>query len=175
MPMTSGQRNILITGFPGVGKTTLIVKLTEALRHMKPVGFYTEEIRERGSRKGFELADFTGRRMVLSHVDIRSRERVSKYGVDIPGFESFLDDLNLLDLTASLIIIDEIGKMECLSAEFRRLIVDLLDSPKQVVATIALKGTPVIEEVKRRPDVEILEITPYNREKLLGDIIKLLE
>jgi nucleoside-triphosphatase len=174
MPTRSGQQNILITGYPGVGKTTLIIKLAESLRASSPVGFYTEEIRERGIRKGFSLADFTGRRMVLSHVDIKSRDRVSKYGVDIPGFESFLDQLNLVDSSTPLIIIDEIGKMECLSQKFRGLIVDLLESPKRLLATIAMKGTPFIEEIKRRPDVDILEITTHNRGRLLDDIIEIL-
>lgn len=167
-------RNILLTGVPGVGKTTLITTLASRLAHLHPTGFYTQEIRERGARKGFELVDFAGRRMILSHVDITGNLRVSKYGVDIAGFESFLDGLELSNPTNKIIIIDEIGKMECLSSRFRSLIVDLLDSPTLLLATIALKGAGVIDDIKRRPDVQSIEITPRNRDKLSTDIIEVL-
>ena len=46
--MNLTKKNLLITGLPGVGKTTLVKKLSEALKSLYPVGFYTEEIRERG-------------------------------------------------------------------------------------------------------------------------------
>jgi nucleoside-triphosphatase len=46
------KKNLLITGLPGVGKTTLIKKLSEELKHLHPAGFYTEEIREQGQGKG---------------------------------------------------------------------------------------------------------------------------
>lgn len=41
------KKNVLFTGLPGVGKTTLMKKLIEALNLFNPVGFYTEEIREK--------------------------------------------------------------------------------------------------------------------------------
>ncbi len=75
--------NILITGIPGVGKTTLIKKLADALKNFHPAGFYTEEIREDGIRKGFALIGCDGRREVLSHTDIKSPYRVGKYKVDL--------------------------------------------------------------------------------------------
>jgi nucleoside-triphosphatase THEP1 len=46
-------RHILITGVPGVGKTTLIKALCQDLASVNPVGFYTEEIRERVFGKVF--------------------------------------------------------------------------------------------------------------------------
>ena len=61
------KKNFLITGLPGVGKTTLIKKLSEKLKHLHPAGFYTEEIREAGQRKGFELISLDGKRGLLSH------------------------------------------------------------------------------------------------------------
>ena len=73
------RKNLLITGLPGVGKTTLMKRISEALMDLNPVGFYTEEIREEGIRKGFELVSLDGRRAILSHTDIRSPYRVGKY------------------------------------------------------------------------------------------------
>ena len=165
------KKNLLITGLPGVGKTTLIKKLSEELRYLHPAGFYTAEIREEGLRKGFELVSLEGRRGVLSHIDIKSPYRVSRYKVDIRGFEDFLDGISFFDDSTGLVIIDEIGKMECLSDQFKKLIKELLDSEKWVIATIALKGSGLIEEIKKRQDVKLFEITKGNRDFLLREIL----
>lgn len=164
------KKNILITGVPGVGKTTLITRLCEAMKEHAVAGFYTTEVREESMRKGFRLISLDGRESVLSHVEIRSRYRVGKYGVDVNGFEEFLDSLDLERSDASIIIADEIGKMECLSEKFRRSLGLLLDSRKIVVATIALRGDEFISGIKQRPDAELYEITPTNRDVLMLDI-----
>lgn len=172
--MTSRKKNILVTGLPGVGKTTLIKKVSGELRNLQPVGFYTAEIREKGVRKGFELISFAGRIGILSHTDIKGPYRVGKYGVDIKGFEDFLESIPFLDPATNLIVIDEIGKMECLSRKFIGLIKNILGSGKQVIATIALKGTGLIEEIKKRDDIRLIEITQSNREALVSEALKLL-
>ena len=165
------KKNFLITGLPGVGKTTLIKKLGEAmLKHLHPVGFYTEEIRERGERKGFELISLEGKKSLLSHKEIRSPYQVGQYKVDIKGFEEFLDSVSFFNPFTSLIIIDEIGKMECLSDRFKKLLKEILNSEKWVTATVALKGSGLIAEVKERKDVTLFEITKKNRDSLLKEI-----
>lgn len=169
------KKNLLITGLPGVGKTTLIKKLSEALKGLHPVGFYTEEIREKGERKGFELIDMEGRRGLLSHQDLRSAHKVGKYHIDIKGFEDFLGSISFLNPSTRLIIIDEIGKMECLSVRFRKLLEEILNSEKWVMATIALKGGGLIAEVKERKDIRLFEITKKNRDSLLGTLLKFKE
>ena len=170
--MSITEKNLLITGFPGVGKTTLIERLSEALTYLHPVGFYTEEIREGGERKGFELVNLEGKRGVLSHVDIKSPYRVGRYKVDISGFEDFLDGISFSNPFTRLIIIDEIGKMECLSDRFKKLLREALGSGKWVIATIALKGSGLITEVKQRQDVKLFEITKGNRDSLLSEILR---
>ena len=92
--MNLTKKNLLITGLPGVGKTTLIKKLSEALKSLHPVGFYTEEIRERGERKGFEIISLEGKKGLLSHKEIRSPYKVGQYKVDIKGFEDFIDSIS---------------------------------------------------------------------------------
>ena len=170
--MNLTKKNLLITGLPGVGKTTLIKKLSEELRYLHPAGFYTAEIREEGIRKGFELASLEGRRGVLSHIDIKSPYRVGRYKVDIKSFEDFLDGISFFDDSTGLVIIDEIGKMECLSDKFKKLLKEILDSGKWAITTIALKGSGLIAEVKERKDVTLFEITKKNRDSLFSQILK---
>ena len=166
----STKKNLLITGLPGVGKTTLIKKLSEALQSFHPVGFYTEEIREEGVRKGFELISLEGKRRLLSHKEVSSPCKVGQYKVDIKGFEDFLSSISFFNPSTGLIIIDEIGKMECLSLQFQKILKEILNSEKWVIATIALKGSGLIAEVKERNDVKPFEITKKNRDSVLKEI-----
>jgi nucleoside-triphosphatase len=93
----------------------------------------------------------------MSHVDIQSPFHVGRYGVDIEGFERFF--VSLPFMAASHVVIDEIGKMECLSEQFRRLVTAILDRDVTCIATIALRGTGFIESIKQRPDVTLSQLT----------------
>lgn len=164
--------HILLTGLPGVGKTTLIRELAKRLADYQPAGFFTEEIRERGSRQGFRLETLDGRQGILAHRDVGGPYRVGRYGVDVDGFERLLAELGLRRLSTRVILIDEIGKMECCSQRFIEEVTTLLDSSRLVVATIALKGGGFIRQVKQRPDCRLITVTVDNR-NVLGD--RLLE
>jgi nucleoside-triphosphatase len=165
-------QSILITGVPGVGKTTFILRLSVALEEQHPCGFITREIREAGCRVGFEIIGFDGTRRPLSHVDLTSRYRVGKYGVDIEGFEEYLATLDLEGEEKNPVIIDEIGKMECYSPIFRDMVAGLLESDRLFIATIAKKGTPFIESIKERKDVHLFEITRENRDLLREPVLR---
>jgi len=169
------QKNILITGIPGVGKTTLIRNLITRLEGFHLAGFFTEEIREKGERKGFALAGLDGKRSLLSHVSFKSRFRVSKYGVDVAGFEKFLDVQGFLNRETDLVLIDEIGKMECFSEKFLSLVTTILDSKTPVVATVSRRGGGLISEAKARTDVILMEVTLENRKSMLAEILDHLE
>lgn len=166
------MKHLLITGKPGVGKTTLIRKVAECLKDYKPVGFYTQEIRVTGHREGFRLVSLNGRSGILSHVHHKGPCRVGRYGVDLAGFERFLMDLDLCNSASHLVIIDEIGKMECLSSQFTTEMETLFNSSKLIVATIALKGEGFMRQVKRRPDCELIVITTENRVSLIDTVAK---
>lgn len=165
-------KKIFITGIPGIGKTTLIKKIINKLSHLKLVGFYTEEIREKGVRVGFKLIDLEGKEEILSHKDIKGDYRIGKYGVNIDGFENFLSSVPFFSNSTQIVIIDEIGKMECLSDYFRNILNELLESKKQLIATIAIKGGNLIERLKRRKDITLYTITKANRDSILSEILE---
>lgn len=169
--MNPHNRKLLITGRPGIGKTTLIKRLADRLSALKPSGFYTEEIRQLGIRKGFVIKRLDGSTAgILAHVDIKSPHRVGRYGVDIESFDRFLSEIEGEVLASEIVLIDEIGKMECYSQRFRSFIENLLLSDRVLIATIAEKGTGFIEKIKRTEGIAIFEITEQNREWVLSDI-----
>jgi nucleoside-triphosphatase len=161
---------ILITGLPGSGKTTLFRRLVDESQHLNPVGFYTAEIRKGGTRQGFSLFGLNGRTGVLAHVKFRTGFRVGKYGVDVNGFESFLNGLPLLDPETDPVMIDEIGKMECLSNRFTEIVKEILNSEKQLIATIAQKGGGLIADLKKRSDTQLFTLTRENQDVLVDQI-----
>jgi nucleoside-triphosphatase len=169
----AGNRpHLLITGVPGVGKTTVIRALATRLAHHHPAGFFTEEIRNaHGARIGFQLRSFCGRQLVLAHVNFHGRHRVGRYGVDVEGFERLLTELDLTHSPSRLIVIDEIGKMECCSRRFIEEVTALLDGPTNLIATIALKGEGFIRGVKDRPDCRLVTVTRENRDRLVSDLV----
>jgi nucleoside-triphosphatase len=165
------MKRILITGAPGVGKTTLVRSLAEALVPRDIVGFYTQEIRVGGARRGFEAVAFASKsRHVLAHVDLQSPYKVGRYGVDIEGFDRFIEAIAFSGGSSEIILIDEIGKMECYSGKFRAMVRDVLSSDRIVVATVALDGRGLIADVKLRRHATLHHLDRANRDSLLPQI-----
>jgi len=168
--------HVLISGPPGIGKTTFIRVLANRLEEYNPAGFFTEEIRNaQGAREGFRLVTLGGRQLVLSHIHQGGSYRVGRYGVDVAGFEQLLAELDLRHAQSRLTIIDEIGKMECLSRRFMDDVTALLNQPKLLIATIALKGEGFISQVKDRPDCRLVMVTRENRDRVMSDLATELE
>lgn len=166
------RTNLLLTGPPRVGKTTLVVRALDSLPPETACGFVTRELRRDGRRVGFAVETLAGESAVLAHVDIRSPHRVGRYRVDLAAFESTaLPAIDPARVTAPLIVIDEIGKMECFSDRFRELVVATLKSDRAVLATIALRGNRFIESLKARPEVTLLHVTQQNRDQLVDQVV----
>lgn len=172
--MNSLIKNILITGLPGCGKTTLFRRLVNELGHLEPVGFYTREIRERGVRKGFTLNSLDGTKGLLAHVDLPGGFRVGRYGVDVAEFESFIKSIPFSDPSARLVMIDEIGKMECFSKKFIALVSGLLESKPLFIATVAIRGGGLIAEIKKRTDIQLVEVNRNNQDRIIEQVLNLL-
>ena len=160
-------KNILLTGLPGCGKTTLVRRVIECLVDLRLRGFYTQELRGAdGRRVGFEAIGLHGRRTNLAHVRSQSKNRVGRYGVELRGFEDLIREELAAAGDVELFVIDEIGKMECCSLPFVDVTQQLLSSETPVLATVAKKGGGLIREVKERDDVELIPVTTENRDEL---------
>ncbi|MCJ7496419.1 MAG: nucleoside-triphosphatase [Deltaproteobacteria bacterium] len=158
-------KNILLTGPPRCGKSTLIAKLVKQFR--QPVtGFFTREIREKGQRVGFAILTMDGKEGVLAHKDSRSEIRVSQYGVNIEDLDQIAVPSMIPNKPDQFVVIDEIGKMECFSLLFRETLIKVFDSPNPVIASIALKGGPFIQKIKERKDVLLVTVSEKNRDSL---------
>jgi nucleoside-triphosphatase len=162
---------LLLTGKPGTGKTALI-KEALARTKVKGGGFYTEEIRTGGIRQGFRIVTLGGQEAILAHVNISSPYQVSKYRVDT-------DSLNRVGVSAlrqalkesDLIVIDEIGKMELLSPQFKEAVTQAINSGQKVLGTIMLNPHPFADEIKRHPEVEVLLVTRDNRTEVMRKVL----
>jgi len=164
--------NLLLTGKPGVGKTTLMERVVEKLQHsLRLAGFTTTEVRSpEGERLGFDIVTVEGKRSELARVGFRSPVRVGRYSVNLEAFERLaLPELGRRDV--DLIVIDEIGKMECASGRFRRAVEDALDAPVNVLATIGISPLPFFQALKDRPDVEVVTLTVRNRDALVEELL----
>lgn len=160
------NKNILVTGPPRIGKSTLIERIVSRIQG--PVtGFFTREIRERGKRVGFSIVTLDGKTGVLAHQDIKGPFSVGRYGVNLKDIDQVAVPSMRPSGSEVIVVIDEIGKMECLSSLFRASLITVLDSENPVIGSIALKGGPFIEKVKGRKDISLIEVTQKNRDELV--------
>jgi nucleoside-triphosphatase len=162
---------LLLTGAPGVGKTTLIRKVARALPDLRLGGFVTDEIRSGGRREGFRLDTFQGESAVLARIAIESPYRLGRYRVDVEALDRVVDSALHSRGDVDLYLVDEIGKMECMSPRFVGAMGALLDSGRGIIATIHRTAGGFIREVRERPDVEIWSMTLKNRDEMLRRVI----
>jgi len=168
---------LLLTGRPGIGKTTVIKTVAEALGE-RAGGFYTEEISGPGGRKGFRLATLDGQETVMAHVNLRGqrRPRVSRYGVDVGAIERVgVAALRQAMQQEQIVVADEIGKMELFCGPFKEAILQAVSGPYTVVATIMAKPNAWVDALKAMPNVTCWEVTTENRNRLAEQVVQWLD
>jgi nucleoside-triphosphatase len=168
---------LLLTGKPGVGKTTVLMKAVSALKEKgyRVGGIISREVREGETRMGFEILDLSsGRRGWLARMNKGHGPQVGKYRVNIKnldaiGADAIADALEICDIIA----IDEIGPMELFSEGFKQATRKALESRKPVLAVVHWKARDrLINEAKNRDDSEIFTVTYENRDKLPEAIVE---
>ena len=169
------SNNILITGSPGIGKTTLILRLNDYLKDSYHIsGFYTREIRRDGIRTGFNITTFSGIEKILASVAMKSQHRVGKYGVSVSNLNEIVNHLSHLADDPDFWLIDEIGKMESFSEHFRSFIEKIFVKSTPVVATISKSAGGWIADIRQHHNARLLDLNYDNRGSLLQDLVQIM-
>ena len=177
-----------ITGLPNVGKTATLAAICRKLERDDFIvgGMITRAYRPGDGtvREGFYVEDWrTGEKEVFA-----SKKFNTKYKAETDDGVYFvnLDPLDRIGVKAiqqsvddedvDIIIIDEVGKMEMHSEKFNEVVKTSLDCPKPVIMTLHKKSrNPLLQDLRRRDDVRILEVTPVNKNLLPYKIEKLMK
>jgi len=162
---------LLLTGSPGVGKTTVLRKIVDSLR-LKGFdigGMLSQEVRHEGARVGFEIVDLnTGAKGWLAEVTPKKGPRVGRYTVNLQDLESIgVAAIGDAVKRTDVVVIDEIGPMELYSEKFRQAVIMAAESSKLVLAVVHENSrVNLVADMKAREDAELYLVTPMNREKL---------
>jgi nucleoside-triphosphatase len=118
----------------------------------------------------------TKEKQVFAHNNIESRIMDGKMGVDLSKFESVsVKAIRDACDSCDVIVIDEVGKVEVESQAFIDAVKYALDAGKPMILTLHKKSrNPLLQDIRRRDDVRILEVTPTNRNLLPHKIIRLM-
>ena len=170
-------KNVLVTGRPGVGKTTAVARAAEELKKqgLRVGGFISREERKGGVRTGFVIIDLeTSEEAYLARVS-NGTPRIGKYVV-------LVDELERVGVTAvkralrnsQVVVIDEIGPMELLSQRFKEVVMEALNSSKPIVATVHVRAgeSPFGRSVLTRRDIALLEVNLSNRALIHREIVR---
>ncbi len=168
-------KNIVLTGPPQVGKTTVLQRVGDQLEEIGHAvgGVYCPECQVNGERIGIDLVDaMSGDFRTLAHINRETGPKVGEYRVDVAAvdemyqaaFERGLDK-------ADCIILDEIAPMQLESSTFPEAVRSVLDDSIPVLASIAAAPTEgVIGEIKRRDDCELIRMSEAQRDRLPVDL-----
>jgi nucleoside-triphosphatase len=169
-----------ITGLPGAGKTHALRKVVEMLEEeeIKVGGMITDAIKEKGKKVGFMVQDLlTKEEGVLARIDLDSEVRFLEYGIDMEALDGIgVEAIKRSTIQADVIVIDEVGKLEVESKNFVEAVKDALEADKPLLLTLHKKSrNPLLQDIRRRDDVRILEVTPINKNILPYKIIPLIK
>ncbi|MCS7097307.1 MAG: NTPase [Candidatus Methanomethylicia archaeon] len=168
---------IAITGRPGIGKSTVCLKVIEMLRNkgFAVGGIICPEIREKNVRVGFKVLDLiSGKEGLLAHVRGKSPFTVGKYYVLLDSFENIaIPALEYAINHADIIVFDEVGPMELKSKKILNIISSFSNVNKPILLVVHWKiGSNIRHMVKC--DCKIFEVTFDNRDKLPSIIFNLI-
>lgn len=175
----SNRPVILLTGRPGVGKSTVIKTVVSRLGHGAG-GFYTREVRIAGKRTGFEIVSLAGKTVLLAtkspDITFTTEIPFGKYRVNLAAIELLaVPSLHQAVKQGQIVVIDEIGPMELLSEKFYQAVREILDFPALVLGTVVERPHPLADRIKQHPRIQLQQITLANRDLLPRQIETVLK
>jgi nucleoside-triphosphatase len=176
-------RHVLVTGRPGCGKTTLVLRIAAALskRGVPVAGFVTEEVRSGGARTGFAIRTLDGREGTLADSSPGPGPRVGRYRVDVADVELLCVPLLLAgpprgpDGSRGVLVADELGRMELCCPAFLPAARAALAEPGPVLATVPVADAEPFRSLRSTPGARLVECSPASRDRLAGELTELLE
>lgn len=169
-----------ITGLPGAGKTNALLRVIEMLSDDEELvigGMIDEPVVDGRHRVGVTVRDLlTGETAVFASTKIESKVMIGKLGLDLTKLEEVgVRAIERACQECDIIVIDEVGKMEVECQAFIDAVKAALDADKPMIITLHKKSrNPLLQDIRRRDDVRILEVTPTNRNLLPHKIIRLM-
>ena len=164
---------IAVTGSPGVGKSTLVAKVTSGTK-LRVGGVLARDRRYKDRRTGFELLDLS-----TGMVGILADE--SGDGPQLGKYRVHLDDLDLIGAQAvenalgcDLIVVDEVGPMELTSRRFVSAVEMAIASSKPMLVVLHQWSNHRLAK-KIRGSFRVLTVTRENRDSLADEIAKALK
>ncbi len=171
------KSNIIITGLPGVGKSTFLREIVtgkQLFANQSCQGLITTEMKEDNARVGFKMGwcgyeDSPEITRTIAHKDFKKKKRfpvVSKYGVDISAIRKSVVTSDFLGhcLKTDFYYLDEVGEMQLYCRDFKNLATRFLESEKPSLITLSsVFENPFTKHVRRRKDALFIELTPENR------------
>lgn len=180
-PPSESAVNVFVTGQPGIGKTSLVLKVAQKLPPGQVAGFFTVEAVAEGTgeKLGLDVVTLSGERAPLCRLRRGCGPKIGKYYVAIEEFERVVLPHLTPNENIKLHIIDEVGRMALCSKRFSDAVITLLSSPQAAVfgslpAPRYGHPLPLVEEIKQRSDTAVLTLTKANRDATAQHLEELL-
>ncbi len=157
---------ILISGKPGVGKTTLLFKLFNQFRDFS-VGFFTKEIRKNGKRVGFKIVTSYGFEGVFARKGERGSKVYAGYTIFIDVLDKVVEEIKARIDKGKILFIDEIGKMEMLSSNFVEFVDEAMKSRE--ICVVASVHRALVRRY-RALATKFYWLTEENRERVFEEV-----
>jgi len=166
---------LLLTGKPGVGKTTALKDVVRAIGTDHCGGFYTEEVMERGTRVGFIITTLNGDTDLFAYKEPHTPDSVARVGDYLIRLE-VLEGLGLRAIKEAIargkvLIIDEIGPMQLQSSEFRQVLQTIITMKHKLIGTVVLRPHPVADTIKHQAGTKLLHLTRSNRDQIVDRVL----
>jgi len=164
---------IAVTGSPGIGKSTLVAKVTSGTK-LRVGGVLARDRCYKDRRTGFELLDLSTGMVGILADEAGDGPQLGKYRVH-------LDDLDRIGAQAvenalgcDLIVVDEVGPMELSSHRFVLAVEKAIASPKPMLVVLHQWSNHRLAK-KIRGSFRVLTVTRENRDSLADEIAKALK